>query len=273
MPSELPKVTSAQDPLGSRIRGLAEGGSQKRQREILVEEEANVLAARRAGIEIHHLFLTGRAAPSEGIQELMADTPTAVVEDSALQELFPRTRAPRMFAITALPAASSFRDLEDRPGDLVVLEGLGGPGNIGSVIRSATAFGAAGIVVLDTSRPELYRRGVIRSTGGTMFSLPLLTATVDRLQRFCRASGTVMVVTSSHASEGFASTLHRAERLALVFGSETQGCSPAIEAVADVRCRIPMNEEVESLNVSVAAAVMLFARSQRATGLFSPAGG
>lgn len=246
--------------LTDRVRQLTEGGARAHQHEILVEETTNVLAAAEAGLAIRHLFV-GEEGPTQLFAErLGAEPPTTVLTGAERAELFPRTRMPRVFAIVELPAANRFRDFAARDGDIVVLDGLDGPGNIGSVLRSAVAFGAGGVVLLDETRLGVYRRGIIRASAGAIFKIPIVTATVAQLAKFCSASGTALVATSSHAAGDFDSVVAGPGRLALALGSETDGCRSELLAQAAVTIRIPMSDQVESLNVSAAASVLLFAR-------------
>lgn len=266
-PTDLHVVSGGNDPLAVRLRRVAEAEHRRGQGEILIENEPNIAAAVAAGVELVHLLVAPRFATHPLVGQLSGSVPVSVVPDDVLGQVFQRTRVPDVFAIAKVPAKKRFRAFEATTGDIVVLDGVEGPGNIGSVIRSATAFEAGGIVALNQHHNDLYRRGVTRATAGTMFALPLVTSKTKDLIRFCRASGTQVVVTSSHGTEDmFEEVLDSPRRLALVLGSEARGCSPEIEEAADLACRIPMSPDVESLNVSVAASVLLFARYRARQG-------
>jgi 23S rRNA (adenosine1067-2'-O)-methyltransferase len=261
MTGEIEVLTAPDGPMAARVRALAEGG-RRNQAEILIENEANILSAREAGVDLLRLFVSRRLEGSDLVRDLAPLIPTTAVADEVLVELFQKTRVPQVFAIARLPQRQRFRAFSARPGDIVVLDALDGPGNIGSIIRIAAAFEAGGVVLLNQLPADVYRRGIVRASAGAIFRVPLVPATDDGLVRFCRASGTRIVATSSHASGGFEETVAHPDRLALVLGSETRGISAEIDGVADIRCRIPMNPQVESLNVSAAASVLLFARRQ-----------
>jgi tRNA G18 (ribose-2'-O)-methylase SpoU len=258
--AERGSVRSSDDPLAVRIARAAEG-EHRNVNEFLIENEPNIRGALAAGVELRHVLVAPRLAEHPLVRDLLGDIPVSVVDDELLGQLFSRTRAPELFALAGLPDKRRFRSFASTTGDIVVLDGIDGPGNIGSIIRIATAFEAGGIVQLNRQHRETYRRGIVRASAGTMFSLPIVAAKTTELLRFCEASGTRLVATSSHASEAsFDEVMASPERLAIVLGSESRGCSPEIEAAADVRCRIPMSSGVESLNVSAAAAVLLFSR-------------
>lgn len=259
--AELNVITAPDDPLAVRIRRAAEAEHRRGHTEIIVENEPNIAGAVAAGVELLYLFASPKLAQHSLVRELGVSTPVAVVPDEVLAELFQRTRMPDIFALARLPEKKRFRAFAASTGDIVVLDGIDGPGNIGSILRSASAFEAGGIVALNQQHNDIYRRGIIRASAGTMFSLPIVTAKNEEFLRFCQASDTRIVTTSSHADgESFEEVVTSTQRFAFVLGSESRGCSRELEAAADLRCRIPMSRDVESLNVSSAASVLLFAR-------------
>lgn len=260
-PSGLAVVSAPEDRLAARIRAVAEADQHRGRTEILVENEPNIAAALEAGVELLHVFASPKHADDALVRDLIGSTPVAIITDDVLAQLFQRTRVPGVFAIARLPTKKRFRAFAATSGDIVVLDGVDGPGNIGSIIRSATAFEAGGIVALNQHHNDIYRRGIMRATAGTMFSRPIVPAKSKDFLRFCEASGTRIVTTSSHASDdAFEEVIASPDRFALVLGSESRGCSPEMEAAADLRCRIPMSNAVESLNVSASASILLFSR-------------
>lgn len=262
--TSLPVLDSVASPLGARVRRLAKGGPRANNDELLVENEPNIVGALAAGIEVLHVLVKehgAREALSERLCSALQGVPVTLVPDEVRAQLFPETRTPEIFAITRMPPRLRFRSLEDRPGDIVVLDSVAGPGNSGSIIRLCAAFEAAGVVFLDTHPSEIYRRGTVRASAGTIFQLPLVASTTDAFLKFCRASETSLVVTSPHGGS-FRDVIATPGRLAFALGSETRGCAPALVAAAGLHCRIPMSPGVESLNVSAAASVLLFCRSR-----------
>jgi tRNA G18 (ribose-2'-O)-methylase SpoU len=262
MSADVHVIDDIEEPVAARLKTLISRSGSRHTSEIVIEDEVNVLGARDANVEILGLFVSQKHAQTALISKLSPDVETSVVSDDVLAQLFERTRTPDVFATARLPAPATFRTLTaSGPGDIVVLDSVDGPGNIGAVIRGATAFEAAGVVALNRDRPAVYRRGVVRASAGNMFKVPIVTATTNRFARFCAASGTLAVALSSHADTTIDDVVARPERLALIFGSETRGCSPEVLEIADVTCRIPIAPGVESLNVSAAANIMMFLRS------------
>lgn len=144
-------------------------------------------------------------------------------------------------------------DLVLREGVVVVLDGIQDPGNAGTIVRLAAAFGAAGVVALDgTADP--FSPKAIRSSAGAALIVPIAQS----------SRGEFLALASSHAVPLFAAAAggrslpsSLPSRFALVLGSEGQGVSPEVLAVSDA-VGVEMSGSVESLNVGAAAAILLW---------------
>jgi TrmH family RNA methyltransferase len=227
--------------------------------QIVIEEVVNITAALDAGVAVEAVYVRSSDTPPLEL----AETPIVQLAPAAYDALFPDTRVPRVFALARRPAAVRPKHLAARDGDLVVLDGVSGPGNIGSVIRLAAAFDAAGVILLDVAPPSVYRRGVIRAASGAIFQVPVLAMRADDWCQFCHRNQRTIVTTSPHHGEDVRDVGGVDERLAIVFGGESRGVSPALRASAGRELHIPMPGPVESLNVAAAVAIVLFTRSLR----------
>ena len=143
---------------------------------------------------------------------------------------------------------------------LVVLEDVTNPENVGNVFRNAHAFGAGGVWLSARCADPLYRKATRVSMGATL-RLPFarIGGAADALAE-ARAAGFAVLALTPHPAavpiEAVAARLSGA-RLALVFGTEHEGLSPAVLAAADVRVRIPLAPGVDSLNVATASGIAL----------------
>lgn len=151
---------------------------------------------------------------------------------------------------------------------IVVLDRVADPGNAGTIIRSADAMGAGG-VVLTAGSVDPHNGKCVRSTAGSLFHLPIATgAEPDEVIAACRAAGIGIVLADAHARDelGDRQDLLRAPA-AWVFGSEAHGVDSAWQADAAGVVRIPMPGHAESLNLAAAAAICLYATERaRAQG-------
>jgi TrmH family RNA methyltransferase len=147
---------------------------------------------------------------------------------------------------------------------ILVLAGLQDPGNLGTILRSAEAFGATGIVAL-TGTVSAWNSKAVRASAGSVFRVPLITATAeDCIPRLHRAEATIFATLSRAAKEAHQANLTRP--VALIIGNEGNGVPGELVARADATINIPCPGPVESLNAAVAASVLLYeAARQRAS--------
>jgi TrmH family RNA methyltransferase len=138
---------------------------------------------------------------------------------------------------------------------LVVLDGLQDPGNVGTILRTATALGAAGTIALPGT-VDIWNAKVIRSSMGAQFHHPALHATPSDLARFFDERGVTL-----WAADMGGDPIDRTaapDRLAIGFGNEGAGLSSEVRAMARRIVSLPISPAVESLNVAVAAGIILY---------------
>jgi tRNA G18 (ribose-2'-O)-methylase SpoU len=142
---------------------------------------------------------------------------------------------------------------------LLVLEAIANPDNVGGMFRNAAAFGADGVLLDPTTGDPLYRKA-IRTSMGAVLRVPFARSEWSEALPIVRAAGLEIVALTPHgpaeALERFAGAAV-GRPMALLVGNEGAGLSAAAVASADVRVRIPMMSEVDSLNVAVAAGIAL----------------
>ena len=149
-------------------------------------------------------------------------------------------------------------------GLLVVLADVRDPGNAGTVLRSAEAAGADGVVCCDGS-VDPYNPKTVRASAGTLFHVPVVAggdpvAVLERIGGW----GMCRLGTAARTGADYA-TVDLTRKVAFVLGNEANGLSPELDAHLDGCVRIPMAGRAESLNVAVAASVLCFeaARQRR----------
>lgn len=139
----------------------------------------------------------------------------------------------------------------------VALDAVQDPGNLGTIIRTAEAGGAGGVIALSGS-VETFAPKTLRSAMGSAFRLPLVGEVgVDELLIEAAAAGLTLVVTEAQAETIYSDYDWRQPTL-VVFGNEARGVRAELRERAAARLRIPLRAPVESLNVAAAAAAMLF---------------
>jgi TrmH family RNA methyltransferase len=146
---------------------------------------------------------------------------------------------------------------------VLVAEEVEKPGNLGALLRTADGAGVDAVIVCDLTA-DLGNPNVVRSSIGTVFYLPVARASSEDAARWLKAHG-VRIVTAEPSADVVYTDSDLAGPVAIVVGTEDEGVSLVWKREADARVRIPMLGRNDSLNVSVAAAVLLYeAARQRA---------
>lgn len=175
------------------------------------------------------------------------------VEDRALADLASTEHPqgvvaviePRSWRLAGLPTS----------GVLLVLDAVQDPGNVGTMLRTAWALGAVGVVALPGTA-ELTNPKVLRGGMGASFRLPAVAAPTEEFLSWLGQRGGRLVVSAADGTP--LNALSAGSGLtALVVGNEGAGCSPAVAAAATATVAIPMRAGAESLNVAVAAGILL----------------
>ena len=184
----------------------------------------------------------------------MTEVTTAELEDLA------DTAQPQGVVAVIEPPSWSLDDLTVAKGSVfVVLDAVQDPGNVGTMMRTAHALGAAGLVGL-TGTAELTNPKVVRGSMGSLFHLRAVEASAQEFLDWASAKGVEVWTTDAKGTPlGRSTPGGRAARppLALVLGNEGAGTSAMIDGVARRRIAIPLVPGAESLNVAVAAGILL----------------
>jgi len=184
-----------------------------------------------------------------------AGVPLTEFDDRALVGLSD-TEHPQGVIAVIEPPAWDLDALPAGPGDVVVvLDGVQDPGNVGAIARTALALGASGLIALKGTA-ELTNPKVLRGSMGALFRLPAVSATDAECLAWAARAGAALWVTDSTGERPGGQRL--TAPVALVLGNEGAGIRPAIERAAARRLAIPLQSGVDSLNVSVAAGILLY---------------
>ncbi|NJS37369.1 MAG: RNA methyltransferase [Brachymonas sp.] len=246
-------VTSRDNPLIKELRRLAQDGAAYRKTgRIWVEGEHVCEAALARGWLPDLIVFLEHFRHLAGIESASNAIKSIVIPEALMKEISSLESAPPLGMVMQLPATTEIQPLARS----VVLDRLQDPGNAGSILRSAAAFGFEQIIALKGT-VALWSPKVLRSGMGAHFSLRIvelaLTEDVQSLHR-------PLAVTSSHAGDDLhALSAETTSQLNWALGHEGQGVSEALEALAQRKVRIAQPGGQESLNVAAAAAILLYA--------------
>ena len=147
---------------------------------------------------------------------------------------------------------------------VIVLAGLQDPGNLGTILRSAEAFGATGLLSLPGT-VSAWNPKAVRASAGSLFRLPLISASAEDCLARLRAAGVKILSTAVDGAEA-ADRIDLAGPVALIIGNEGNGVPEEVASQADQAVTIPCPGPVESLNAAVAASVLLYEASRQRAG-------
>lgn len=155
---------------------------------------------------------------------------------------------------------------------VLVVESIEKPGNLGTMLRTACAAGACGVIVADQTT-DVFNPNVVRASLGTLFCLPTAVTSTPGAIAWLRARGFSVVVAAPAGAVPHWDACY-AGRVAVVVGSEQYGLSREWLDAADAVVRIPMPGQVDSLNASAATAILLFdcVRRRSASPVDAPGG-
>jgi TrmH family RNA methyltransferase len=222
--------------------------------------------ALRSGQHLETVFFSESARPlaEKLLPQINARTETLVLPNALFNSIVPSDAPQGVAALVKLPEFSSMQLLErSNNGPLVVAAGLQDPGNLGTILRSAEAFGAAGVFLIEgTVSP--YNSKLLRGSAGSIFRVPFLRISSAELLPLLRARGVRLLATSSHQGTPLPQ-ISWTLPLAIFIGNEGAGLSRELTSEMDETLAIPQAAQVESLNAGVAASIVLYeaARSRR----------
>ncbi|MCS6880043.1 MAG: RNA methyltransferase [Oscillochloridaceae bacterium] len=254
-------ITSLANPTIKRLRALRQRKAREESGLCLVEGIRLVAEAVQCGAEVEHLLVAPALLTSPFARELVAAQSAA---GTSVLELSPEVFAslaqkedPQGLAAVVRWRFTGLTDLprDRRPGPVALLEPAD-PGNLGTIIRTADAVGAAGVIILGPG-VDPYDPAALRASMGAVFALPLVRASWEEFTAWKRATGLPLIGTSDRAPTHFQSIVYP-QPAVLLMGSEREGLSSAHQALCDLMVAIPMRGRSDSLNLAVATGVMLY---------------
>lgn len=180
-----------------------------------------------------------------------------VVADKVFKEISETMTPQGILAIVKQPQYELERILEQERVNLIVLEDLRDPGNLGTIIRTAEGAGVNG-VILSKASVDIFNPKVIRSTMGAIYRVPFIY--VDSIAdtiRLLQERQITLYATHLHASKYY-DEVNYGDRTAVMIGNEANGLTEESAKASDVLIKIPMEGKVESLNAGVATAIMMY---------------
>jgi TrmH family RNA methyltransferase len=269
--SEGPELTSIRSPRVKAARQLSKRALRLRARSFLAEGPQAVGEALAAGV-VSQLFATSAARarhPGLVATAVRQRADVHVVSGEVMAELAQTITPQGVLAVCRFVDVPLARLAEQAPRLVVTLANVRDPGNAGTVLRTADAAGAHGVIFSNAS-VDAYNSKCVRASAGSIFHLPLvLGVPVADAVASLRAAGLRVLAADGRAGlslDDMAPGGVLAQPTVWLFGNEAWGLPPDVLALADQAVAVPIYGKAESLNLAAAAAVCLYAtsRAQRA---------
>lgn len=260
-------ISSAANPLAKRVKLLANRKHRRREGAFVVEGLQPVWSAVEAGWEVEtFLVAPGLLTHQPALRMVEEQERAGVAVARFATELFQRLvdrDGPSGIAAVVRSRAGGPESLDVRPGAVfVALHRIANPGNLGTIIRTVDAVGGAGVVLIgDTVDP--YAPAAVKASMGSLFAVDVVhTPGAPEFFAWAAAHGVEVLATSGSADEDHWSAAYEPP-LAFLLGSEREGLPADLLDRASRQVRIPMVGTVDSLNIGVAASIMLYEARRR----------
>jgi len=265
-------ITSLANPRVKQVVRLQRQSRARREAgRFCLETPRELARALDAGFSVAELFLCDERLDADPVARRVADRAAEVAErldrvsPAVLEKMAYRKQSAGFLALLEARCTPLAELACDDPALIVVCSGLEKPGNLGAILRSMEGAGASALL-LDAPWVDLYNPNCVRASTGAVFGVPIVCDEAEALRDWLRERGIVTLAATPEATLSYLQTPLTGP-VALLFGAEDEGLNETWRAAADLSAAIPMQgEAVDSLNVSAAAAVLLFEAMQQRRG-------
>ena len=255
----LPLITSLSNPTIKQVRALRQRKRRMETDLFLVEGLHHIGECLEAGWEVESLLYAPDMLVSEfgsGLIEGAVGKPGRLQPVSAhvMESLTEKENPQGLLAVVR----QKHPDVRSLPwgSPAAALVSPQDPGNVGTILRTLDAIGGGGLILVD-SNLDLYQHGVVRASMGSLFWKPVVQASFNEFLEWARGQGRQVIGTSAHARQDHRS-FTPSDHWVLLLGSEQKGLSEEQLKACDTSLSLPMRGRVSSLNLAVAAGVLLY---------------
>ena len=259
---QVKEVTSLANPIIKDIKALTNKKSREESGAFLAEGLKLVIDALELGWTIRTLVYAKAAKGKPLVEQVAAKTVAAgglvlEVSEKVIASITRRDN-PQMVVGIFDQRWRPLRDVRPKSGETwVALDRVRDPGNLGTIIRTADAAGASGVILVgETTDP--FSLETVRATMGSVFAVPVVKATPEEFLAWKKTAGVSVVATHLAGAVDYRTIDYKKKPVVLLMGNEQSGLPDALAKEADALARIPQAGRADSLNLAVATAVMLF---------------
>ena len=267
----LRRIEGKHNPLVKELRQAFARAERSEDGNCAIEGLRIVEEATRSGLRFRAVFFKESAQnlADRLLPQIGANVDTLLLPDKLFDDAVPSETPQGVAALVRMKEFSPADILERlQVGPIVVLAGLQDPGNLGTILRSAEAFGSAGVILGEGTVSPLNSK-VIRASAGSVFRLPVVVGKnaggLEEISAKLRAQSVRLIATSSHKGTPL-DQANLTGPAAIFVGSEGSGLPRAVLAQADELIAIPHLPQVESLNAGVAGSIVLYEAARQRRG-------
>ncbi len=255
-------ITSTANDHIKTLRKLDQAKERRSSGNFLAEGLKAVGQAFDSGARIHELLISPDLLISDyglSLTELAREREIPILELSpSVFATLARKEKPQGIAALIAQNWSDICASSAQPGSFwVALESIQNPGNLGTILRTCDAVGVSGLILLDEST-DPYDPAAVKASMGSIFTVPHFRAGFNDFAAFLQRSTDLKVIGTSDKATSSAFGVTFPQTILLLLGSERQGLSDQYVSLCSQMLRIPMEGACDSLNISVAAGVMLY---------------
>ena len=252
------KISSLQNTKVKLLVALQQKSSERRKQGVFVVEGIRELQhCLNAGYTINSIFFCPELTDTGALSSLLSESIASYEVSPEVYEKIAYRGSTEGVIATVQSKQLALKDLHlSQQPLLIVLESVEKPGNLGAILRSADAAGADAVIICDPLT-DLYNPNLIRSSIGAIFSVPCISCSSDDCINFLKQNNINILTAQLQDSKLYYDT-DMTCGTAIIMGTESTGLTDVWRKAADAHIRIPMLGQLDSLNVSVSAAILLF---------------
>lgn len=249
-------ITSTQNPKIKSLLALEKPRERRKQCLFVIEGGKEIALAIKAGYKIGNLFYCEEIISREALGNWVDDRLVIPVSKPVFDKIAVRENSGGVIAVAEMKTHRLDDIKLSKTPLILVLESVEKPGNLGAILRTADAAGVDAVIICDP-QTDFYNPNVIRSSVGCVFTKPVATASSEETIQWLRKNGVGIFCAYLNTSKPYHQIDFR-KPSAIIMGTESTGLSDLWVKSSDANIIIPMHGLVDSMNVSVSAAVLVF---------------
>jgi TrmH family RNA methyltransferase len=261
-PGQVKEITSLANPIIKDIKALSLKKNREESGSFMAEGLKLVLDALEAGWKIETLVFSKEAKGKPLVERAAARTVASgglvlEVSGKVLSSITHRDN-PQMVVGIFQTRWKPLNTVQPGQGQTwIALDRVRDPGNLGTIIRTADAGGASGVILVGEST-DPFSLEAVRATMGSVFAVPLVRASLYEFLNWQKTSGTQVVATHLKGAIDYRKADYKSKPVVLLMGNEQAGLPDQLADAAGCRVRIPQQGKADSLNLAIATGIMLF---------------